>query len=269
MPDSGPFIPQNRILSGLVLAPIAIGAFVAGGWVFDGLVAIAAMLMSWEWVRIAGNGVYGATGLVVSAIVLAAIAAWIAGAAEYVLALTVLGVIACLMIGRREAGRDVWWTAVGIVPITVAACSLMDLRDGPSGLYHVLWLVGAVWATDIGAYVAGKLIGGPRLAPRISPNKTWAGLAGGMVLAGLWGTAFGYATETTGSGAIIAMSVALAPISQAGDLGISVLKRRFGVKDASHIIPGHGGVLDRCDGLLLASPAIALLAWAKKGTLFA
>jgi phosphatidate cytidylyltransferase len=122
----------------------------------------------------------------------------------------------------------------------------------------ILWLFGAVWATDVGAYAAGTTIGGPRIAPHISPNKTWAGLAGGMFAAAAWSLLWALFVgneplEFAVLGAIVAV------IAQAGDFAVSFAKRRFGVKDSSNLIPGHGGVLDRIAGLLTTGPAVALL----------
>ena len=124
----------------------------------------------------------------------------------------------------------------------------------------VFWLLAVVWATDIGAYFAGRGIGGAKLAPAISPNKTWAGLIGGALAAALVGI---IAARLLGSGAIpLAVGgMALAVVAQGGDLLESWCKRRFGVKDSSHVIPGHGGILDRVDGLLAVFPAAFLYFW--------
>src|SRR5215468_347717 len=111
------------------------------------------------------------------------------------------------------------------------------------GRVAVFWLLGIVWATDIGAYAAGRALGGPRLAPRVSPNKTWAGLAGGVVGAALAGAAVAAAGSAPVGGLALAGGV-LAVVAQAGDLGESLAKRRFGVKDTGTLIPGHGGLLD-------------------------
>jgi phosphatidate cytidylyltransferase len=135
------------------------------------------------------------------------------------------------------------------------------LRAAPEGGREtVFWIFLLVWATDIGAYFAGRGIGGPRMAPRISPGKTWAGLAGGMVCAALAGAGFGLLSGASRLGALAAMSAVLAGVSQAGDLAESAVKRRFGVKDSGKIIPGHGGVLDRLDGLLFATTGVGALA---------
>jgi phosphatidate cytidylyltransferase len=120
-----------------------------------------------------------------------------------------------------------------------------------TGRTAIFWLFATVWATDTGAFAAGRGLGGPRLAPGISPNKTWAGFVGG-VLAGVlvaWGTA-----RLTGAAAaaLIPAGLAISVASQLGDLAESIAKRRFGVKDSGHVIPGHGGLLDRLDGMLTA-----------------
>jgi phosphatidate cytidylyltransferase len=124
--------------------------------------------------------------------------------------------------------------------------------DRVGGWPMILWLFVTVWATDSGAFVAGRGLGGPRLAPRLSPNKTWAGFAGGAVSAAL----VGWATSALAHAAavpLVAASIGLAVAAQAGDLAESMAKRRFGVKDSGQIIPGHGGLLDRLDGMLAAA----------------
>jgi phosphatidate cytidylyltransferase len=128
------------------------------------------------------------------------------------------------------------------------------MRLGPAGLRNVLFVVLVVWAGDVGAYLVGRLIGGPRLAPKISPGKTWSGAGGGTVAAVLAGAAAGF--ETPLRAAVLALVLSL--VAQAGDLLESAIKRHFGAKDSGWIIPGHGGLLDRLDGVLAAAP-VALL----------
>ena len=161
----------------------------------------------------------------------------------------------------KKAGqtRSVLWLVFGVVYLAGSGFALVYLRMLPgTGMGLVWFLLAVVWATDIGAYVAGKRIGGPKLAPVISPNKTWAGLFGGMALA----VAFGYGVAAALGArlpqiaALIALPLAVA--AQAGDLLKSVLKRRAGVKDSGRLIPGHGGMLDRIDGLVCAAILFAL-----------
>lgn len=209
-----------RVLSGLVLVPIALGLAYAGGTAFNLLVLLAAALMADEWRR------------------LCSVDASASGAAH-----------------RR------WlWLAAGAVYIAVPCIAIIWLRsDAAVGRQAILWLFAVVWATDIGAYFAGRGIGGPKLAPRISPAKTWAGLLGGMVCAALVGAATALLLDLSRAVPLIVISGLLAVVAQAGDLLESMVKRRFGVKDSGHLIPGHGGVLDRLDGLLTAAPAVAAL----------
>jgi phosphatidate cytidylyltransferase len=144
--------------------------------------------------------------------------------------------------------------------------ALIWLRnDAPAGRDLMLWLVVLVWAVDIGAYVAGRLIGGPRLAPGVSPNKTWAGLAGGVGLAAATSAGFAGANGHSHLLSPAALGALLGCTAQAGDLAESWVKRRFGVKDTSGLIPGHGGLLDRVDGLLIVALVVALISAADEG----
>jgi phosphatidate cytidylyltransferase len=171
-------------------------------------------------------------------------------------------VILAVVLALREwlalclRGLGPGWLAFGIAYAIGAAAVVIWLRAA-SGAETVLWLFGSVWATDIGAYAAGMLIGGARLAPRLSPGKTWAGLAGGVLAAVAVGTAAAALVGALQPGWLIAGSAVLAVVAQLGDLGKSWAKRRVGVKDSGHLIPGHGGVLDRIDGMLAATPFLA------------
>ena len=142
----------------------------------------------------------------------------------------------------------------GFVYLLPGCACLWWLRlDGHAGLRNTLFLLLVVWASDVGAYLAGRLVGGPKLAPRISPGKTWSGGIGGLCASALVGVCFG-------SGFAVFAAVLLAVVSQLGDLAESAVKRGFGVKDSGHTIPGHGGLLDRVDGLIVAAPLAAGLA---------
>lgn len=167
-----------------------------------------------------------------------------------------LGLIAAAAIFALVVTRNPW-LAGGIVYAGLPALALVLIRDQPRGLLFGLWALGLVWLCDIGAYFAGRFIGGPKLAPAISPNKTWAGLIGGIAAAGLLG-----AVLHAGYGLPLRLALAtplLAMVAQGGDLFESWLKRRAGVKDSGNLLPGHGGLLDRLDGLVPVAPLAALL----------
>lgn len=252
----------TRIISALVLAPPALAALYFGSPYSDVVICAVATLVAWEWARLCGGGALGLPGAVLSVAVLTVSVA--AALSFYSVASWVIATgaaVAALAATRVRLGEPLWY-AIGVVYLGSAVLAFLWLRADPiSGRAVILWLIAVVWATDVGAYVAGRLIGGPRLAPRISPGKTWAGLAGGMVAATIAGSAvalaFGGAEYFPGELWRIAMAgAALAVVAQVGDLFESHLKRRAGAKDSSNLIPGHGGVLDRIDGLLAAALAL-------------
>jgi phosphatidate cytidylyltransferase len=171
-----------------------------------------------------------------------------------------LGVIAAgRLLGPARRGRNASWLGVGLIYAGLPALALLWLRAAPDGLALVIWTMGIVWATDIFAYFAGRAIGGPKLLPSVSPKKTWAGLVGGMAGAAVASVAvantYGW---TTAPVALAFAGALLAVIAQSGDFFESWLKRRAGVKDSGSLIPGHGGVMDRVDGLIPVSCAVAL-----------
>jgi phosphatidate cytidylyltransferase len=202
----------KRILSALVLAPLALAAVWIGSWVFAILIGAGAAVAAWEWTRLCG---------------------W-----------------------------SLWWTVAGIAYIGLPVAALIWLRDQDRAT--TFWLLLVVWATDSAAYAAGRLIGGWRLMPSISPNKTWAGLVGGIVGAALVGGAVG-AGLGIDAWVLAATSAALALVAQGGDLLESAIKRHFGAKDTGSLIPGHGGLLDRIDGLMAAAPTVAVICLAAGG----
>ncbi|MGH6961560.1 MAG: phosphatidate cytidylyltransferase, partial [Dongiaceae bacterium] len=194
----------------------------------------------------------------------------VAALAGVIPALIVVGagvMLICLDAGL-EGARNPVWPAVGVAYVGVPCLAMVWLRAMPDdGLATLLWVLALVWATDTGAYIAGRGLGGPKLAPRISPNKTWAGLIGGMVAAAMTGVAASLLVENAAAWITVPVSAALAVVEQAGDLFESAVKRHFGVKDSSRLIPGHGGVLDRVDGLLAVSLVVAALSWAAGHTI--
>ncbi|MGQ4273020.1 phosphatidate cytidylyltransferase [Terrihabitans sp. B22-R8] len=153
----------------------------------------------------------------------------------------------------RMTGDAITWRLLGIVYAAIAIISPLVLRsDSHWGLAALLWLFAVVWISDVMAYVCGRLIGGPKLWPRVSPGKTWAGFVGGTFFAGLGGAGVAAWADAPSLGPVIVLSVVAAIVSQAGDLLESALKRSFGVKDAGSLIPGHGGFMDRLDGFIAA-----------------
>jgi phosphatidate cytidylyltransferase len=163
----------------------------------------------------------------------------------------------CKLISQTAKQRAAW-SAFGIPYLAGFAMAMIFLRDGPKGMEIVAFLFAAVWGTDIGAFAAGRLIGGPKLAPRFSPNKTLAGLLGGMGLAALSGYGVSCLFGAAQPQISIGIAAVMAVVSQLGDLFESYVKRRAGVKESGDLIPGHGGVLDRIDGLIFAAIFLAL-----------
>ncbi len=163
----------------------------------------------------------------------------------------------------KDERPQAWWSAAGVYYAGFPAIALIWIRsDAAYGWLAILYLFAIVWTTDSAAYLFGRWIGGPKLAPRISPKKTWAGLIGGALSAGIAGLVFAQVAGREFSGWLGVLAIGLALMAQLGDLGESAMKRLFGIKDSSGLIPGHGGVLDRIDGLIFAAIAAALLAWA-------
>jgi phosphatidate cytidylyltransferase len=247
-----------RVLSALVLAPIGLAAAWFGPPLLSVVVAVAAGLMAWEWGRLCRTGTPTLTGIVV--IVVASVIAASLGIPRIGLAVAVLGSIAAA-VASRDSGEAVL-VGCGMLWIAVPSMALIWLALDPDprvGRNTVLWILAVVWATDIGAYAAGRTFGGPRLAPRLSPNKTWSGLIGGVVCAAAVGGIVALFVNSTIVITILLISGILAVVAQIGDLAESMAKRHFGVKDSSSLIPGHGGLLDRFDGMLAVIPAVALL----------
>jgi len=247
-----------RTLSAVVLAPLALAAIWFGGLAWVALLALGFCGLAVEWVQLCGRKALSLPGALVTAAVLASGVLALAGLPWFGV-VPLLG--GALLLGLAvPAGPHRAALAWGVPYLGIPLVALVWLRGGDAiGRADLILVVLVVWTTDIGAYIAGRLFGGAKLAPRISPGKTWSGAAGGLAAAmllppALVALSFGWRPE--------AMLVAglLSVLAQAGDLFESGIKRHFGVKDSGHLIPGHGGLLDRLDGLLAAAPAAALLA---------
>lgn len=268
---------QKRLLSAAILLPLVVADIYLGHPYFDLLVAAFAGVMAWEWTRICARRRNPADSAPAARL---ASTKWllpslfaIGGAVAAVLGagfVTIPGSIewqilcaAALLSGAaawpHHRNRALWFVA-GTFYVTLPALALLGLRADPDlGREMLLWTIALVVAADTGGYIAGRSIGGPKLAPRISPNKTWAGLAGAVAGAALVGLLTAIALNHTNVWMLTLLSAGLGAIEQVGDLVESAFKRHFGVKDTSHIIPGHGGVLDRVDGLLAVAVAVLVI----------
>jgi phosphatidate cytidylyltransferase len=238
-----------RLASGLALAAIALVQLWAGGAWAAGFLALVLVLMLWEYHRmVTGSEALAAPGLVVPAVAgvvaLVATAVW---GPPVGLACLAAGAGLVALAGRPRAG----WLTAGFVYMTAAMGALIVFRDRePEGVLLILWLVVVVVAADVGAYFVGRRVGGRKLWPAVSPGKTWSGAIGGLAAAGLVGCFFAWLVVGWHPLRIGLLSLGIAVFSQIGDLLESAVKRRFRVKDASGLIPGHGGVMDRLDGVM-------------------
>ncbi|MHA6719364.1 phosphatidate cytidylyltransferase [Sphingomonas sp. RS6] len=243
-----------RVLVGLALVGLALAALWAGGFGFWLVVVVMALLMLGEWADLmrvdAREKRLAQYGLSVPLAILCPLAA---GPGFFALGLIFAAFFFTAIVSRNSR------LAAGHLYVGLPVFALLLLRAHPDGFAITLWTMAIVWVCDSGAYFAGRAIGGPKLAPTISPNKTWAGLGGG-VAASLAFTLLFVALRPAMAGGIgmVALSPILAVVSQLGDLFESHLKRVAGVKDSGSLLPGHGGILDRLDGLVFAAPVAAI-----------
>ena len=220
--------------------------------------------MAWEWGALvaASPALRTKVRILLSTLGLAVLAVTVAFSAGYGVLAAIGACAAALVIGRSLGARSGAWAAAAVMSMVIPAIALLWLRDRPSlGLETVVWALATVVVVDVGAYAAGRTIGGPRLWPRISPSKTWAGLVGGAMAAVMFA---GITVAVIGDARLVVLlplAVVLALTAQAGDLLESSVKRRFDVKDSGALIPGHGGVLDRLDGQLTVLPMVAAAVW--------
>lgn len=257
-----------RVLSALVMAGLALGTAWAGGWIFGLFWTVAALLVLREWI-----GMLGYTARRSAAWFIGSLGVAVAGtfadlgqlARPEIPVAALLG--ACAAAALAPERRTM--TGLGVLYAAVIAVVPAALRDDPAhGLSAILWIFAVVWLTDIGAYFAGRALGGPKLWPRVSPKKTWSGFIGGVaagtlgavlvvhVSGGILGRAW------FGGTGLVLLSLLAAILSQGGDLLESAMKRRFDVKDSSHLIPGHGGVMDRLDSFWAVCLFVGLVALA-------
>jgi phosphatidate cytidylyltransferase len=273
-----------RVASALILAPLAVLFAYLGGWAFELFWGVAALIVIWEWSALVTHaGRRSAFMVSAASIVLSlALAGSVLSVGETLRELRLLAAVLVLALGMlvvcavvREERRG--WAVAGIPYAAAVGLAPIVLRsDATYGFLVIIYLFAIVWMTDIMAFFIGRAIGGPKLAPGLSPNKTWAGAIGGLTGGAIAAVAVAIAAGLGSLVVVTLIAIGLSVFAQAGDLFESALKRRFGAKDSSRLIPGHGGLMDRLDGFVAAAalacviglvrggveaPAQGLLAW--------
>jgi len=254
-----------RVASGVVLIPLVLAATILGTPYFQALVLIAVAILGWEWLGLLGlNRSPIDAGLFFTGLAAAMAVTIFVGDLEGLWTAIAVGLALAIIYAVRDRAHAAW-IAAGAIYVLVPCWSILWLRlEAQDGLRLILWVFAAVWASDIGAYAVGRTVGGPKLLPAVSPNKTWSGLAGAMVSAAIVAVIFvGILRDWAGNlnyfAATAVFAAIIGAIGQFGDMVESGIKRRFSVKDMGALIPGHGGLFDRVDALMFVAPAIALL----------
>ncbi len=252
---------QLRVISAVVLIVVVLAITVLGGLAFRLLAAAIGAAIMYEWLAMAATAANRRHRIVAAVLLGAVLVALVAGYPALTLFLLLfVSVIACELDGRL-GGHGSWATA-GLAYAGLSALSLGLLREGgEAGLTALLFLYAVVWGTDTSAYFVGRRVGGPKLAPRISPGKTRSGAVGGTFGGVLAGFLLAAAAGSPNLPLLVMVALVLSLLAQAGDLFESWLKRRHGLKDSGRIIPGHGGVMDRVDGLVAAAFALYVIGW--------
>ena len=261
-----------RAASAAALAPVVLAITYAGGWAFLTLCVVAAARILWEWTALVAHRadlriiVPGLSGVVIAG---ALIGVGLAAAAAGVLVIEALfaGLAVAALPRDADSVGPIGWAAGGVLYAGAALFGPALLRADPQwGLTALLFLYAIVWITDIFAYLCGRTFGGPLLWSAVSPHKTWSGAIGGLVGGVAAGVGVAYASGIGELGIVGVMAFLLSVLAQAGDLLESAIKRRFGAKDTSDLIPGHGGLMDRIDGFLVAAFAALLIGILHQGT---
>ena len=251
-----------RVIAALVLAPLAIGLAYLGGWIWICLVTLASIGLYVEWLMVVGESrqveltATGGIGLAVMGLCL--VFGWVTP----LFLIAALGLAGVALLARQ--GKRGWAAAGFLYAASAQVASVLIRQDSVKGFSALTFVLLVVWATDIGGYFAGRGIGGPKLWPRVSPKKTWAGALGGLGASIV--VALGFATLDLGRAVPLLLAGAvLSVVSQCGDLFESAVKRRFGVKDSSQLIPGHGGLMDRLDGFIAAIVVASVFGFLRYG----
>ncbi|MEP3226441.1 MAG: phosphatidate cytidylyltransferase [Parasphingorhabdus sp.] len=246
----------TRIIVGVALVAVTVTTLILGNheigrhalWL---LVILMALGILSEWAELTGRRENKRLALYALSVPLAIMSYLAAGPSFLALGL-ILGAAMFIAVFDRSIQLS-----LGIIYAGLPALSILFLRGIDNGLLIVFWTLALVWATDIGAYFSGRAIGGPKLAPRYSPNKTWAGLIGGVIVTALFSYVLHIYFQLPFH--LVLLSIPLAILAQLGDLFESQMKRRAGAKDSGTIFPGHGGVMDRLDGLIPVAPVVAII----------
>lgn len=247
---------KQRILSAFLLLPLPILALYFGPPWFELLCAVSLATMGWEWEKLVLNR-FSVLGMVIAVtgicgiflLDISPVVAWV---------LPAVMTIVLYVIVKKQGLEHQKLFAFGVPYSAYPMISLTFMLQN-YGFLSTIWLIGSVWAMDTGAYAFGKTIGGPKMCPKISPKKTWAGLIGGMLTAALWGALCVKFGEAPAYKPVMIVSAVLGAVSQGGDLFESWIKRYLNVKDSSNLIPGHGGVFDRMDALLAVAPIVVII----------
>ena len=260
-----------RVASAAVLGPLVLLLAYIGGWLFFLLCAAAAAGVLWEWTKLVADSadarilLPGFSALLFALLLTALDEPGAAAGMIFIGAALAAGVMAAWP-RRFPARNPLVWGSCGILYAGIAYLGpALIRRDAAWGFVAVLFVAMTVWTTDISAYAVGRTLGGPLLWPRISPNKTWAGAVGGVLGGVAAGTSVAYASGVDKLVAVGVVAFVLSVLTQAGDLFESAVKRRFGAKDAGSLIPGHGGLMDRLDGFLLAAFVALLIGILRQG----
>lgn len=259
-----------RVASAIVMAALALGAVWIGGWVFAAFWTAVGIAMLWEWQHLVG-GDSVSTRLYVGASAIALVAGLASmGHAEAAVSVIVLAALASAWLAGSQRAL---WSGAGVVYVGAMILAVCVLRASLFyGFLAAIWLFAVVWTTDVMAYFGGRLIGGPKLWPRVSPGKTWSGFLVGITCGAAASCVLALWLTTPGEASVfplILLGLLTAAISQGGDLFESSVKRRFGAKDSGRMIPGHGGALDRLDAFVFASIFAAIVGTLHKGSVAA
>ncbi len=249
---------RSRVVWGVIMAVVAIGGVAVGGWPMTIGIAVIVAIVAWEWSSVTRTGSVAMAEIAA----IAAIAVILTGADQLALAVGLV-VVGAIGVGLWQRSG---WIASGVVYASGLGIALVALRADPLlGMKAVFFVFAVVWGTDVAAYVAGRTFKGPKLWPAVSPNKTWSGAIGGALAAVVCGLVAALIMNVPVTMLLALVAFALSIISQGGDLFELSVKRHFEVKDASNLIPGHGGLMDRVDALAFAAIAAGLVGWVHSG----